>query len=405
MNILLSAYACEPGRGSEPGNGWNWALHIAQAGHNVWVLTSPKGAPAIERYLSEHSVAGLHVVYVHTPPLLEPLFRGQAGAFARYFAWQWAAYVEARRLVRRVAFDVVHHVTWASLKGGSWLWRLPVPFVLGPVSGGQVTPPAFKTYFNGTWRYEAARTFLTKRLLPYAPVQRAMLRNTRLVLVANQATQALATQMGAPDARLFLDTGLPDHFFNAAGLRRAASSQGELRILWVGRLFPIKALQLALESVSRLHIPFRLTILGDGVQAARVPGWIEQYGLGGRVDWQGWVPWPDVQKAYRTHDVFLFTSLRDAFGSQLLEAMANGLPIVTLDHHGAHDFVPAEAAIKVPVAHPTDTAFGITNALQTLHTNAKRRAQMSQAGRAYAQTQKWAYRAEKMIEMYENVVN
>jgi glycosyltransferase involved in cell wall biosynthesis len=36
--------------------------------------------------------------------------------------------------------------------------------------------------------------------------------------------------------------------------------------------------------------------------------------------------------AYLDLDVFLFTSLRDSCGSQLLEAMARGAAIVTLDH-------------------------------------------------------------------------
>ncbi len=37
--ILLSAYACEPNKGSEAGIGWNWVLEIAKRGHNVTVIT------------------------------------------------------------------------------------------------------------------------------------------------------------------------------------------------------------------------------------------------------------------------------------------------------------------------------------------------------------------------------
>ena len=37
--ILLSAYACQPYRGSEEGVGWNWALELINRGHEVWVLT------------------------------------------------------------------------------------------------------------------------------------------------------------------------------------------------------------------------------------------------------------------------------------------------------------------------------------------------------------------------------
>ena len=30
IRVLISAYACEPNKGSEPGVGWNWALQMAK---------------------------------------------------------------------------------------------------------------------------------------------------------------------------------------------------------------------------------------------------------------------------------------------------------------------------------------------------------------------------------------
>ena len=41
MRVLLSAFQCSPGRGSEPGNGWHWATSLAEYGHDVTVLTTP----------------------------------------------------------------------------------------------------------------------------------------------------------------------------------------------------------------------------------------------------------------------------------------------------------------------------------------------------------------------------
>jgi hypothetical protein len=67
MKILLSAYACEAGRGSEPGVGWNTALEIAKY-HEVWVLTRPDdGRPAIEAELAQNPNPNLHFVYFTLP--------------------------------------------------------------------------------------------------------------------------------------------------------------------------------------------------------------------------------------------------------------------------------------------------------------------------------------------------
>ncbi len=48
MRVLLSAYACEPGKGSEPGVGWRWAIEIARRGHEVIVLTRANNRTVIE---------------------------------------------------------------------------------------------------------------------------------------------------------------------------------------------------------------------------------------------------------------------------------------------------------------------------------------------------------------------
>ena len=48
MRVLLSAYACEPNKGSEAGVGWHWALEIARLGHEVWALTRANNRAPIE---------------------------------------------------------------------------------------------------------------------------------------------------------------------------------------------------------------------------------------------------------------------------------------------------------------------------------------------------------------------
>ena len=53
--VLLSAYGCEPHKGSEGGVGWNWALQLAK-GSEVHVVTREARRPAVEAFLNEHGL-------------------------------------------------------------------------------------------------------------------------------------------------------------------------------------------------------------------------------------------------------------------------------------------------------------------------------------------------------------
>lgn len=130
MKILLSAYHCRPDRDSEPGVGWYWATTLAAYGHQVIVLTASKFREPILAACPQ----GVEFRFIDGP--VSPLrrFSQRAEAFD-YLPWQDAAltHVQARPL----RYDVVHHVTWAGLHLGSQLWRLPLPFVYGPIGGAR----------------------------------------------------------------------------------------------------------------------------------------------------------------------------------------------------------------------------------------------------------------------------
>ncbi len=399
---MLSAYACEPHRGSEEGFGWNWATHLAKEGHEVWVATRTWAKDIVEKEMRDNPLPNLHFAFVDIPKQYKPAMKGIFGVYAHYFLWQRAAYRYARTLLSEQEIDLAHHVTWGSLIGGSLLWKLDVPFVFGPVGGGQVAPAAFKQYFPTRWRQESARTFITEKFLPSLPATRKMLKHTALLLATNSDTLNIANKMGARKTALFLDTGLPDHYFAEAP--KTGFTQNKMNILWVGRLLERKAIKLSLEVVAKLDFPFKMTILGDGPEDRFVNGWIEDMGLADRVEWKGRVPWDEVQTAYEANEVFLFTSLRDSFGSQLLEAMSNGLAIVTLDHQGAHDFVPEEAGIRVPVTNPEETADRLADALTLLHENQEKLLLMSKSGLGFARQNNWTIKAAEMTKMYHAAV-
>ena len=124
LRILLSAYACEPDRGSQPGVGWEWATRLAKR-HEVWVLTRANNRPAIERALGPNSGQEfLRFVYLDLPRWVLWLKRKKLIPVPLYYVlWQVAAARCAKRL--RIDPDIVHHVTFNGFRfPGKW-WGGP----------------------------------------------------------------------------------------------------------------------------------------------------------------------------------------------------------------------------------------------------------------------------------------
>jgi glycosyltransferase involved in cell wall biosynthesis len=164
---------------------------------------------------------------------------------------------------------------------------------------------------------------------------------------------------------------------------------------------------LALEALARVDpsLKVQCTILGDGEQGAYLARWISALGLTGRVDWRGQVPWSDAIEAFRNHDVFLFTSLRETEGVQLLEAMAGGAAIVTLDHHGPHVAVPESAGLKIPVTTPRETVTGLARAIERLAREPETVRAMSLAGMRWAADNTWDKKAACAIGYYPAILS
>lgn len=79
--ILLVAFSCQPGKGSEPGVGWNWAVQAAKT-QDVWVLTRSKMKKYVEPAIPEELKDSLHFLYAPSSKKLRKLT-----IYLEYLAW------------------------------------------------------------------------------------------------------------------------------------------------------------------------------------------------------------------------------------------------------------------------------------------------------------------------------
>ena len=132
--ILLSAYACEPNKGSEPGVGWLWAMELSQRNFEVHVITRLNNQPAINKFFeTRKKPSNLTFHYFDVPKWLSWWKEGGRGVRTYYLLWQIGAYFFAKRLTSLFYFNIVHHVSFVTIRQPSFIVRHTICF--GPVGG------------------------------------------------------------------------------------------------------------------------------------------------------------------------------------------------------------------------------------------------------------------------------
>ena len=350
-----------PDVGSEPGTGWAWARILAGIG-DVWVLTRPwqdHHDQLVETWRSSPEREHLHIVEVPMPgpwrgKSWDPFRSGNQRL--EYFVWQLAALRTARRIARREHVDLAWHVTFANAWMGSIVDRVGTRSVLGPVGGG--IGPAWRMLPAMGWRgvaYESVRAASRTAGRWLNPLARSAWTHADLILAQNRETAAWLPRATRDRTVVFHNVAIDDGLVATP----KAARTGERVALFAGRLIPWKGANLAIEAMA--HLPgWRLEILGDGPDRARLQALAERRGVSDRVDLQGWLDREVVLERMRTADVFLFPSLHDDAGWVVGEAMALGLPVVTMDRGGPAGMGGA----VVPVGDTATVARGLAAAVE-----------------------------------------
>jgi glycosyltransferase involved in cell wall biosynthesis len=386
MRVLVSAYACEPDKSSEPAVGWNWALQAAKS-HDVWVLTRHNNRAAIEAAMAASPIDNLHFVYHDLPRWASFWKRRGRLTHLYYYLWQLTAVRVARRLQAEVGFDAAHHVTFVSQRFPSFLAWLDVPYVWGPVAGAEKMPPAFERRLSREGRLKQRLRRVSDLTVRFDPLVRKTARRAASILAATPETAASIHQLYGRVAAVEPAIG-----WHGETVSTVPAGAGELRAIFVGRLVHWKGLHLGLEAfahVARQRSGASLTVVGQGPERERLESQARDLGLAGCVRFIGALPRHEVMPLLAEHNCLLFPSFQDSGGFVVLEAMAAGLPVICIDSGGPGVLVTEETGIRVRPQDPEQVVAGIRDALLRLHDDVEIRRKMGEAGRRRVTDYTW----------------
>ncbi len=186
-----------------------------------------------------------------------------------------------------------------------------------------------------------------------------------------------------------------------ASSERAFRPGGRLRLLYLGRLHPIKGLENLLHALERLDEKVSLAICGNGdpIYEAQLKALTRDLSLNERVKFHGRISESERQNFFGNADACVIPSYSENFGMVVAESLAAGVPVVAstgtpwkrLDENGCGLWVQNSAE---------ELATGIQCLLRLSLPD------MGRKGRAWMQREfSWAGVGERMVSQYAELIS
>jgi glycosyltransferase involved in cell wall biosynthesis len=180
------------------------------------------------------------------------------------------------------------------------------------------------------------------------------------------------------DTDLFHPARRDPHFFERFG-----ASNGQVRLLYVGRVSREKDLDVLANAYRRLRdegLSIQLFVVGHGPYSEALAGELPD------AFFTGYLTGRDLAAAYASADVFVFPSTTDTFGNVVIEAQASGIPVVVSDSGGPKELVEDHENGLITKSRNADD---LARAIKLLVTDPKLREQMAARARESVIDRTW----------------
>lgn len=422
LKILINAYAMCPGMGSEQGMAWNWCVNLAKY-CELHIITESEYRIQIENGLNSLTPGpspkgeggdlhqNMHIYYlpvgrdaVECQQIRKMCWNQGDWRFYRYYErWQRKAEKLAEKICEVNKIDILHQLNMIGFREPGYLWRVSqktgIPFVWGPTDAKEGFPTNYLEGLSLKQRlFLRLKTAITQYQLGHDKRVDDAARQASLILGASRESVESFRKYKGIEAVLMNETGCQPN--SEAAIK--SNHKGDLQILWCGKMDVRKQLSIALESIAVLNKRgenVHLHIVGSG-QTDSYQREAAELGVKDLITWHGVVSHDKVQVMMRALDILLFTSVAEGTPHVVLEALANGMPVVCHDCCGHGDTITDECGMKIPLGNPQQSAIAFADAIIDLQS---RISEASEACFARAEELSWDNKAKEMVELYEKV--
>lgn len=331
MNILYIAFSCQPNKGSEEKIGWNVPVQASKH-HNVFVVTREEQRAKIEEYSKNHDLNGIRFYYIDINPVYKKIFKGPLLSL-KLNEMHRKAFPLVKKICKEQNIDIIHQITPIEFRSiGKYGDIENTKFVCGPIGGGEFLPKSFVPYAKGNMFVERAREFLNSWFKLKYRLNKKFSKCDYLMFANRETQQYLSALTKNVDSRLFFDNGIDETDITT----KEKKLNEKFTMLVAGRLAYRKGHSFLFDVLKDLPSDFdyECRIIGEGPMEKKLKEKVKEYNLSDKVVFTGRIPFEQMTQEYENASVFVMPSIRETTGAVLLEAMANAVPVISINKFG-----------------------------------------------------------------------
>lgn len=400
IKIFVSAYACEPGKGSEVGVGWHWVLEMSKY-FELWVLTRANNKNVIENYF-QHNPADkrdIHWVYYDCPDWIKKHKHQMRGVRTYYTLWQYGSNHLVKSIMNDNHIEVFHLLTY-----GNAIWHISSYgqkkiFIWGPTGGMDTIPREFSKHYSTKQRIIEQIRRIAVEYTKNSYGFRKKCANASLIFCKSSSMYNSIPDKYRKKAILFTDVAMERRNTDLIGVE--TSSKRNLTYLSVGRLDGWRGFDLIIEAyrlIKDQHPEIQIKIIGDGIEKKHLESLIHKYNLQNNIFLLGQLPMQDYFEEMSKCDGVINACLKEGGVTNAFDCMTWGKPLICIDTGGYTGNFDESCAIILKQTNRTNQIVQLKEAMCALTDDGVRK-HMSSAIKEKGQCITWEIKGRQIRDI------
>jgi phosphatidylinositol alpha-1,6-mannosyltransferase len=328
---------------------------------------------------------------------------GAAFSSFAYYSFELGLWHKFKSRLLAREFDLVHRVTPLSPTSQSIiakrLWKIGIPFVVGPLNGGVPWPKSFID------RQHAEREWLShvRGIYKLMPGYRSMRRHSSAIIVGSKST---LSEM--PRSVQNKCVYVPENGIRADQARFEPKRRGpKLRAIFIGRLVPYKGADMMLEAAFDYirDGQLEIRIVGDGPQRKELETLVQELGIQDAVHFCGLLSHAEALIQLQASDFLILPSIREFGGGVVVESMAMGVTPIVANYAGPAELVDDSTGIRVSFCDRRTLIEGLKKAIKGIILEPDQLDRFGQAGlKKVLEKFTWEAKANQLLRVYASVL-